>query len=57
MSRPRLATSASDAFVDDRQDPRSVSWTGRQRLLFPTSDPAQRTLEDEPASLRVLFEE
>jgi hypothetical protein len=57
IPRSRLAVPTSDAFVDDRQDPKSVSWTGRQRLLFPTGDPAQRTLEDEPASLRILFEE
>ena len=55
--RPRLAVPASDAFVDDRPAQRTGSRAGQQQLLFPTSDPAQRTLEGKPASLRILFEE
>jgi hypothetical protein len=57
MSRPRLAVPAGDAFVDGRPIRRTGSRADQQRLLFPTNDPAQRTLEGKPTSLSILLEE
>lgn len=57
IPRRELAMPTSEAFVDDRLDPRAGAETGQQRLLFPTSDPAQRTLKGKLASLWFLIEE
>lgn len=57
MSQPRVAVPATEAFVDDRSDPRTKPGTSRQESLFPTSDSAQQTLDGESASLQFLFEE
>jgi hypothetical protein len=51
----RLAIPTSEAFVDDRPDLRADTLVSRQQMLFPSTDPNQRTLEDKPASLRFLF--
>jgi hypothetical protein len=53
----RLAIPTSEAFVDDRPDLRADTLVSRQQMLFPSTDPNQRTLEDKPASLRFLFQE
>jgi len=47
----------SEAFVDDRPDLRANSPVVRQQMLFPSSDPPQRTLKDKSASLQFLFQE
>jgi len=52
-----LAMPTSEAFVDDRPDLRADPPVSRQQMLFSSSDPTQRTLEDKPASLRFLFQE
>ena len=57
IPRQKIATPASGMFVDDRPDLRADAQAGQQRLLFPTSDPSQRTRESKAASLRFLFEE
>ena len=57
IPRQKIATPASGMFVDDRPDLRADAQAGQQRLLFPTSDPSQRTLKSKAASLRFLFEE
>jgi hypothetical protein len=57
MPHPRVAVPATEAFVDDRSDPRTKPETSRQESLFPTSDSAQQTLDGESASLQFLFEE
>ena len=53
----RLAMPTSEAFVDDRPELRANSPVARQRMLLPSSDPTQQTLEGKPASLRFLFQE
>jgi hypothetical protein len=57
IPRQKIATPAGEAFVDDRSDVGADAQAGQQWLLFPTSDPSQRTLESKPASPRFLFEE
>jgi len=57
IPRQKIATPAGEAFVDDRSDVGADAQAGQQWLLFPTSDPSQRTLESNPASPRFLFEE
>ena len=57
MPQLRVAVPATEAFVDDRSDPRTKPGTSRQESLFPTSDSAQQTLDGEFASLQFLFEE
>lgn len=47
----------SEAFVDDRPDLRTDPPESRQQMLFPSTDPPQRTLEDKSASLQFLFQE
>jgi len=53
----RLTMPTSEAFVDDRPDLRANSPVVRQQMLFPSSDPPQRTLKDKSASLQFLFQE
>ena len=57
IPRQKIATPAGEAFVDDRSDVGADAQAGQQWLLFPTSEPSQRTLESKAASLRFLFEE
>jgi hypothetical protein len=47
----------NEAFVDDRSDLRADPTGSRQRMLFPPTDPTQRTVKDKPGSLRFLFQE
>ena len=57
IPRQKIATPAREMFVDDRPDLRADAQAGQQGLLFPASDPSQRMLGGQPASLRFLFEE
>ena len=47
----------NEAFVDDRPDLRADPPVSRQRMLFRSTDPTQRTVEDKPGLLRFLFQE
>lgn len=57
LPRRGIVTPANETFVDDQPDLRADAQAGQQRLLFPNSDPSQRTLGGQPASIRFLFEE
>lgn len=57
IPRRKLATPMSEAFVDDRPASRAGTKACQQRLLFPTSNPTQWTLEGKLASLQFLIGE
>jgi len=53
----RLAMPTNEAFVDDRPGLGADPPVSRQQMLFPPTDPTQRTLVDKSASLRFFFQE